>query len=104
MMTETQLRLQELEACREAIEWLGNRSLEEGWQVCPRADWMLWLVGKVARKFTPQMRICTCEIVRTQLHLIPQGEDRPRITVETAERHARGEATDEELATAEAMA
>jgi len=34
-----------LEACREAIEWVGDKDLKEAWETCHRGDWMLWLAA-----------------------------------------------------------
>lgn len=95
--TELQTKLRQLNACDDAIEWLGERSAEQAWAECERGDWMLWLIGKIEGKYTPAMRLCACEIVRTQLHLVPAGEERPRIAIETAERYASGNATADEL-------
>ena len=41
-----------------------------------------------------------CQVVRTVLHHIPAGEDRPRIAVEAAERWVRGKASSQECRTA----
>lgn len=45
--------LRKLGACHDAIEWLGDRSIEEAWPVCERADWMLWLIGKIVCRSEP---------------------------------------------------
>jgi len=34
-------RLIEMGACAEAIEWVGNKTLEEAWSECEHCDWML---------------------------------------------------------------
>jgi hypothetical protein len=39
-----------LEACSEARRWADGRSLQETWDVCDRADWLLWLAGRMADK------------------------------------------------------
>lgn len=38
-----------------------------------------------------------CQCARTVLHLVPEGEDRPRLAIETAEAWTRGEATADHL-------
>lgn len=43
-MTPTQKYLESLDACAEAREWVGERSLQEAWDVCERVDWMRWLL------------------------------------------------------------
>lgn len=90
-------------ACEPALTWLGDRDPETAWRECPRADWMLWSVGKlnVDRK---TLVTIACRIARKVLHLVPAGEDRPRIAIETTERWVRGEATIEEVRGARAAA
>jgi len=43
-------KLQRLGACREAIDWVGERDLETAWRECNRADWMAWLCLKMLNK------------------------------------------------------
>ena len=31
------------DACREAVTWAKDKSLEEAWEQCERGDWLLWL-------------------------------------------------------------
>jgi hypothetical protein len=49
MKPEEQFRdiLIEMEACDEAITWIGNKTLKEAWEQCERADWMMWLLIKM---------------------------------------------------------
>ena len=39
--------LRAIGACREAVEWTKGKTFEEAWKECVRADWMLWLCGKM---------------------------------------------------------
>jgi len=40
------IKLRELNACKEAIEWLSSQTtLEQAWENCTRGDWLLWLVA-----------------------------------------------------------
>jgi hypothetical protein len=53
---------------------------------------MLWLLDQISadrRKFTWVAAQCA----RLVLHLVPEGEDRPRLAIEAAEAFSRGEAT-----------
>ena len=86
-------------ACSEAVEWAASYpTLQAAWDVCKRSDWMLWLLWMLdGEPCSPRLRLAACACARTALHLVAKGEDRPRIAIETAERYARGEATDEEL-------
>jgi len=77
------------DACFAARDWLS--SLPEGttarqaWQQCTRPDWMFWLLGRRRADHVKLVR-CACEIARTVLHMVPAGEDRPRLAIEAAER------------------
>jgi len=34
-------------ACPKAIQWAGDKSVQEAWESCPRGDWMLWFAVKL---------------------------------------------------------
>jgi hypothetical protein len=90
-MTNKQLidKLQSWNACQPALDWLGTRDSDQMWAECDRSDWLMWYAGHVvARK---KLVLVCCEIARTVLHLVPPGEDRPRVAIETAERWANGD-------------
>jgi hypothetical protein len=89
-------KLQQIDACDEAIEWVGSRSAAEAWRDCPRGDWMLWLLARVGAD-RRRIVLAACECARMALPYVPEGEDRPRIAIETAEAWARGEATTEQV-------
>ena len=38
--------LLKLDACPEAIKWVGDKTLQEAWDTCKRGDWMLWLYAR----------------------------------------------------------
>lgn len=82
-------------ACRPAMGWLGDRDLETTWRECERADWLMWLIGPHIPR--TDLVLLACQCARTALVRVPDGEDRPRICVETAEKWTRGEATIEEV-------
>ena len=97
--------LDELGACQEAVDWAAKyRSRQKAWDECENAEWMLWYCARVFKTFTPEMRLAACGCARTALKYVPEGEDRPLKAIETAERFARGEATDGERAAAAAAA
>ena len=84
------------QACVEAVEWCREQpSLDEAWATCTRADWMLWLLGKLSGAPESDMRkkvvLCACACARTALKQVPDGEDRPLQAIETTERWARGD-------------
>ena len=41
-MKELNKRLEKLNACSEAMGWVGDKSLKKAWKNCKRGDWMLW--------------------------------------------------------------
>jgi len=101
--------LRTLGACPAAIRWAEHyATLEVAWQVCSRADWMLWLaakyIGKRGSAGHRKLVLATCACARTALHHVNEGEERPRIAIETTEAWARGDATIEDVRAAAAAA
>lgn len=101
--TETSMRdlLVRLGACREARVWAADKSLSEVWSSCERADWLLWLAGRMAGKpGWPSHRevvLAACDCAETSLKFLPEGEDRQRKCIEVVRRWAAGLATLEEV-------
>lgn len=95
-------RLRVMNACSEAVEWCGDRTLERAWNECERADWLMWLASKHLPRSTVMLAACDC--AETALRYVPEGEDRPRRAIEVARRYHRGEATGDELEAARAEA
>lgn len=83
-------------ACTEAIEWLGARDSIAMWSDCERPDWLLWYAARNGAQHKDIVRV-TCQIARTVLHLVPKGEDRPRIDIETTEAWIEEKATLEQV-------
>ena len=85
--------LKKLTACGSAIAWVETQpDVDTAWRNCQRGDWMLWLLAK--RDADRQtLVLAACECARLALPHVPDGEDRPRLAIETAERWAKGEAT-----------
>lgn len=90
-----------LGACSEGREWIKGKSLQEFWDTCERADWMLWLLGKqLGKKGWPDRKtlvLLACLCAETALKFVPKGEDRPRKAIETARAWCEGKATLEEV-------
>jgi len=91
--------LAKLGACSDARHWTADKPIKEAWETCERADWMLWLCERmeVDRKILV-MAACAC--ARTSLKYVKNGEDRPRVAIETAEAWCRGKATIREVRSA----
>ncbi len=85
-------QLIKMDACSEAVEWVGRKSLKTAWAKCECADWMLWLAGclKVDRKRTA---LATCDCVETVLKFVPEGEDRPARFIRVVRDCIEGKAT-----------
>ncbi len=78
-------KLVELGACESAREWVGDRTLEQAWAECVEPEWLIWLARKTGEGGS--WGALACEAARPVLHLIPEGEGRPRLAVEAAERY-----------------
>lgn len=92
-------------ACKPAMNWLlaEDRTVESAWCDCQRGDHLLWVANFVAVGRTLVV-LAGCDCAELALVYVPDGENRPRLAIETARRHVKGEATDDEMATAEAAA
>ena len=96
-MTNKELRqfLAARSACDPAMDWLGDRDSSQMWADCERPDWLLWWAGHTVPR--QELVLAACDCAETALRFVPEGEDRPRMAIETARRCARGEATAEEV-------
>jgi hypothetical protein len=86
----------ELEPCEDGLEWLkAQPSMSAAWKNCERGDWMLWLLGKLAGPPESASRkklvLAACACARLSLKYVAEGEESPRLAIETAENWARGE-------------
>jgi hypothetical protein len=81
-------RILALGPCSDAREWLetvpDDWTAEQAWGDCERGDWMLWLAGRLGVDRVAIARVA-CAVARSVLHLVPAGEDRPRLAIEAAE-------------------
>jgi hypothetical protein len=103
-MTNEALRqfLASRDACRSAMDWLGHRDSSQMWADCERPDWLLWWAAhSVPRQ---ELVLAACDCAELALRYVSEGENRPRLAIETARRWARGEATAEEVRAADAAA
>jgi hypothetical protein len=91
-------------ACEEARLWLNTQTDPHvAWEMCERPDWMIWFARRRSVERKVLVRIA-CDCARTALRFVPEGEDRPRLAIETAERWTRNEATIDEVRAAAAAA
>lgn len=94
-------------ACPDGAEFAAKyKTMAEVWDACPRADWLLWILGKLEIRDEKKMRLFGCWCVRntkladgrTVWDLLT--DERSRRAVEVAELFANGEASREELTAA----
>jgi hypothetical protein len=50
--------LEDLEACPEAIEWVGTKTLREAWVTCKKGSWMLWWLARHGIRSVPVFGAC----------------------------------------------
>jgi hypothetical protein len=88
-------KLIKLGACEEAIRWVGDRTMEEAFRDCPRADWILWAHEKFFPEKKRERVLAAAHCANTVRHLMQ--DDRSKKAVDTAIRYGEGKATEEEL-------
>lgn len=96
--------LKELNACKEAVEWAGDKTWEEIYTTCHRGDWLLWLFKKTMEDNEANIRLLTLvkgHCANTVRHLM--NDERSIKAVDTAIRFGEGKATREELDAAYAV-
>ena len=103
-----QERLIDMEACSEAVDWVDGHGLKKAYDTCERADWMLWLAGRMADRpgwpTKQEVVLAACDCAELALRHVPKGEDRPRRAIETARAWARGKASLDDVRAARAAA
>jgi hypothetical protein len=96
-MTPLKQKLKEINACYEAMEWVGDRTIEEAVNDCHRGDWLLWLGQRIEidhRKLTLAKGHCA----NTVRHLMK--DQRSIKGVDDAIAYGEGKIDKEELAAA----
>jgi hypothetical protein len=86
-----------LDACKDAIAWVGDKTQSEAWATCQRGDWMLWLAVKknVDRKLLVQ---AACDCAELADPYLTDGAREPvRNTLVVVRAWCRDEATIEEV-------
>jgi hypothetical protein len=79
-------------ACEEAREWAGERTAEQAWDECSRANWLLWWVLAEHPHLRPQVIRIICRLWRERTaQYVPTGELRPLRAIEAAEAWAEND-------------
>ena len=96
--------LKVLGACEEAIGWCGDKTPAQAWNECERADWMLWICGKmIGKKGWPNRKrlvLAACACAKTALKYWENkypDDKRPHHAIKIAEKWAHGNASLEEV-------
>ncbi len=89
-------KLRDMNACPEAVEWVGRRGIKTAWRDCKRGDWMLWLAEQlnIDRKL---LVLAACDCAETALQYVPDGEDRPAKAIQAARNWCNGTASLQEV-------
>jgi hypothetical protein len=93
--------LESIDACSYAIEWAGDKTIEQVVADCHRGDWLLWLAQKCDIGLQP-LTLAKGHCANTVRHLLK--DDRSIKAVDTAIAFGEGTATREELDAAAAAA
>ena len=83
-------KLQKIQACQEAVDFVkeNDYSMQEAWDNCVRADWLLWLMVNTEMATQKERIHIICDCAATALKYVPKGEDRPRLAIEATRRYA----------------
>jgi hypothetical protein len=91
-------------ACSEGAQWAKDNNIQtnqEAWEKLP-AEWLIWTATRPGVLTDRELRLFAVWSVRQVRHLMK--DSRSIAALDVAERHANGQATDEELAAAWAAA
>jgi len=101
-------QLIKMKACKEAIDWVEDRTIQQAWKDCSHGDWMLWLLEMMKKEEgwpdEKQNTLFGCWCARRALKYVPEGETRPLKAIEAKEKWAKGEITREEMIAARTAA
>jgi hypothetical protein len=95
-------QLKKLNACSQAIEWVGDQTLENAWNTCPRGDWMLWLYRRSSNYDFQLLTLAKGHCANTVRHLMK--DKRSTDAIDMAIKFGEGVATRDELNAAYAAA
>ena len=81
-------------ACDGGYKWAvpvlgGGMPLSKFAKKFNRADWLVWLLCEADVLTHQQKVLLACMYARTVLHLVPKGEERPRLAIEAVEAWAK---------------
>lgn len=74
-MTNDYDKLRAMQACAPALQWIGNRTIEQAWRECERSEWMCWLLERIAPG-DPRQRLAAADMAERVWDLIPDEPTR----------------------------
>ena len=86
--------LHSVDACKPAIDWAGDKPVEQVVAECHRGDWLLWLAKKCGVELQP-LTLAKGHCANTVRHLM--SDERSLIAVDVAIAFGEGKATRQEL-------
>ena len=86
--------LSDLNACSDAREWAGNRTIEQVVNDCHRGDWLLWLAARINID-RHKLVLSAGKCAETVMHLMT--DDRSKIAVKAAIDFAEGRINHDQL-------
>ena len=84
----------ELNACKPAIEWAANKTIEEVITDCHRGDWLLWLAHNIDLPLN-KLTLAKARCAKTVIHLMKDQKSIDAVNI--AERFGLDECTLKEL-------
>jgi len=87
--------LEKLNACKDAIEWAGDKSWQEIYNTCHRGDWLLWLFKRTNPDDLKLLTLAKGHCANTVRHLMK--DERSIKAVDAAIAYGEGKISREEL-------
>jgi hypothetical protein len=100
--SKLQTHLETLVACEGAKEWSKELTAKVTWEKCSRPDWLLWWAARTTKNSKQSIVRVAAQCARLSLKYVPEGEDRPRLAIESAEKWAENPTQENAKAAADA--
>jgi hypothetical protein len=88
-------QLENINACEEALNWVKDKTLQEAFTTCERADWMLWAYAKLYPDNLRELTLAKGHCANTVRHLMK--DDRSIAAIDAAINYGNGIITLDEL-------
>jgi leucyl aminopeptidase (aminopeptidase T) len=95
-------QLENINACKEAREWLQDKTLQEAFTTCERSDWMLWAYARLYPDNLRELTLAKGHCVNTVRHLMK--DERSIKAIDAAILFGEGKIDKSELDAANAAA